>query len=205
MDTNQYTGTSGPSRRSKLWIGILVGLIPGLVIGVTVEKSSRQRNSGYKAMGGRAQIGRSVSAGSVLAGANEWKPLQEMSRMQAEIDNLFNWNIARLRMEPQLREDKEFPGYSLSFDVRDLKDRFEVRAFLPDAKTSDVNVKLEGKQTLMVSVSGKETEKAAKGSPPAVTAWEGFEQTIQLPEAAKAAQMQVVRKDHELLITLPKE
>ena len=49
------------------------------------------------------------------------------------------------------------PGYSLSLHVQDLKDHYEVRAYLPDAKSSDVNVSLLDKQTLKVEVGNKST------------------------------------------------
>ena len=37
-----------------------------------------------------------------------------------------------------------------------------------------------------------------------MTEWGQYEQTIQLPVPVKTGQMKIERKDHELLITLPK-
>jgi len=38
-------------------------------------------------------------------------------------------------------------------DVRDRGDHFEVRAYLSDAETKDVNVKSDGNQAIRVSIS----------------------------------------------------
>jgi HSP20 family molecular chaperone IbpA len=112
---------------------------------------------------------------------------------------------AQFRTEPRLNFFKENPGYSFSLNVQDLKDRFEVRAFLPNAKASDVNVSLQNNQTLKVEVSNKNTETSNQTNNVAsVTEWGQYEQTIQLPAPVKADQLKIDRQGHELLITLPK-
>ena len=94
-------------------------------------------------------------------GPAEWNPFQEIRDTQLHMDKMFNQMSTRFRMEPRLEIFNEDPGYSLSLNVQDLKDRFEVRAFLPNAKTSDVNVSLVNNQTLKVEVRNKSTETSA--------------------------------------------
>ena len=93
----------------------------------------------------------------------------------------------------------ENPGYSLSLNVQDLKDRYEVRAFLPNAKDSDVNVSLQNSQTLKVEVSNQNTETSGKkDANTSVTEWGQYEQTIQLPAPVKTDQMKIEHQGHEL-------
>ena len=125
--------------------------------------------------------------------------------MQLQMDQMFNRMSAQFRTEPRLDFFKENPGYSLSLNVQDLKDRYEVRAFLPNAKDSDVNVSLQNSQTLKVEVSNKNTETSGKkDANTSVTEWGQYEQTIQLPAPVKTDQMKIEHQGHELIITLPK-
>ena len=107
-------------------------------------------------------------------------------------------------MNPQMDIFKDDAGYSLSLDVRELKDRYEVRAFLPDAKASDTKVNLEGNR-LEVEVTHRQTEKQQNTNNVATTTeWGRYTQMVQLAGNLKRDQMKVERKEHELLITIPK-
>ena len=137
--------------------------------------------------------------------AQAWNPFQELRDMQRRMDRMFDSMSSQLRLEPRLSLFQDNPGYSLSLRVQDLKDHYEVRAYLPDAKASDVNVNLIDKQTLKVQVSNKTAE--ASGQPGAsqqVTEWGEFAQVIQLPSPVKDEQMRIDRPNHELIVTLPK-
>jgi HSP20 family molecular chaperone IbpA len=99
---------------------------------------------------------------------------------------------------------KDDAGYSLSLDVRELKDRYEVRAFLPDAKATDTKVSLNGNQ-LEVEVTQKQTQQQqGTNSVASVTELGRYTQTVELDGKLKSEQMKIERKDHELLITIPK-
>jgi HSP20 family molecular chaperone IbpA len=122
-----------------------------------------------------------------------------------QMDKLLSRMSAEFRAEPPFHGMVENPAYSLSMNVEDLKDRFVVRAFLPDTSVADVKVRLDG-QTLKVEVGNRQNSVSkTKTSTRRVAEWGEYEQVIQLPSPVKAGQMKVARKDHELLITLPKE
>ena len=149
---------------------------------------------------------------SPAVASGEWDPAKEiqdmqmqMDKMQVQMDKTFDQMAMQFRNEPWFSGLPENPGYSLSFNVQDLKNRYVIRAFLPDTKVSDVNVKLENKQTLQVSVSNQESQTTnEKNIASNVSEWGQYEQLIQLPSPVKADDMKVVRHEHELLITLPK-
>jgi HSP20 family molecular chaperone IbpA len=205
MNTDEKRPTGTTSKSTIVIVGVIT-LAAGVLIGLTVTKS----------MGGNpapavttAKIATnqmsSVASAPNPAGWDEWNPFQGMRDMQSQMDQMFNRMFERFRQEPSLRGFNELPGYSLSLDVRDLQDRFEVRAYLPDAKASDVNVSLENNRTLKVSVGSKSTEATGgKNASTRVTEWGQYEQVIQLPASAKADQMKIEHNGHELLITIPK-
>ena len=125
--------------------------------------------------------------------------------MQLHMDQMFDWMTAQFHAEPKLSLFPENPGYSLSLRVQDMKDHYEVRAYLPNANASDVNVKLVNNRMLQVDVTNKNTQPAGqKNAGTQVTEWGEYAQTIQLPAAVKTEQMKIDHQKHELLITLPK-
>ena len=191
----------------------VVALILGVLIGVAAEKFAGR--SPVPALGDHAV---NVASGSPnLATTNQlmpdplipdpfdnWDPFREMRSMQAEMDEMFRRSIARFHMNPQMDIFKDDAGYSLSLDVREFKDRYEVRAFLPDAKAADTKVKLEGNR-LEVEVTHKQTEKQQSTNSVASTTELGhYTQMVELAGKLKSEQLKVERKEHELLITVPK-
>ena len=95
-------------------------------------------------------------------------------------------------------------GYSQSLDVRELKDRFEVRAFLPDAKASDAKVKLEGNRLEVEVTHGQADNQQSTNTLGAATEWGRSTQVVELTGNLKSDRMKVEHKGHELLITIPK-
>jgi HSP20 family molecular chaperone IbpA len=138
------------------------------------------------------------------AAAETWDPFAEMRSMQDEMDRMFQGSIERFQMNPQMDNFKDQAGYWQSLDVRNLKDRYEVRAVLPDAEASDASVKLNGNQ-LTVEVTNQQTKKQQTGNEQtSATEMGRYEQVVQLAGNLDADQMKVARKNHELLITIPK-
>lgn len=200
---------SNKPRGNAIW-GSLFLLAIGILIGVLVTKyawhgssSTRARNTS-EAVESAALTAPAPGPTGVSSRSEVWNPLEQMRNMQAEIDQVFQRSFDDLRLNPKLQVFQEEPGYSLSMDVRDLKDRYQVRAFLPDTKPSDVQVHLEGNQ-LKVDVTKKATEKAVgKNSENTTSEWGHYEEVVQLNGAVKDDQMKVQRKEHELIITVPK-
>lgn len=189
-----------------------IALAVGILLGVAAEK--------YGA--GLLPATRSISSASVSTSSTtkalprppsdpfdkddseSWDPFREMRTLQTEMDEMFRRSVARFRMSPQLDIFHDDAGYSLSLDVRELKDRFEVRAYLPDIKASEAKVKLDGNR-LEVEVTHREMEKReGTNAPGAATAWGRHTQVVELAGKLKADQMKVDHKEHELLITIPK-
>lgn len=134
-----------------------------------------------------------------------WDPFQQIRDVQMQMDKMLSQMSTEFRSQPEFSRVAETPAYSLSLNVEDLKNRFIVHAYLPDAKASAVNVNLEN-QTLKFDVnSQQERTSKEKGETTQMVDWGQYEQVIHLPAPVKAGQMKIDRKDHELTITLPKQ
>jgi HSP20 family molecular chaperone IbpA len=205
MDTNPNTVTA---RTNKTITTVLIGaitLVMGLVIGVTAAESGAGI---LGARGTKSTTTNQMSSSSNSpqpASVNQWNPFQEIRNMQAQMDRMFNRMNDQFQGQAAIHGFNDIPGYSLSLDVRDLKDRYEVHAWLPDAKASDVNVSLSNNQTLKVDVNTQQTKTTDKSNVASSVSELGqYEQVVQLPTPVKADQMKITRNGHDLIITIPK-
>ncbi len=87
-------------------------------------------------------------------------------------------------------------GFASSVDLREQKDKYVARIYLPNGDTSQVNAKIDG-GNLDITMNGTETKNGA--SAPA-----NFKQVITLPEPIRGDQMQISRKPNMVVITIPK-
>ena len=125
--------------------------------------------------------------------------------MQEEINRAIRGMTEQLELSPGATVFRPDAGYSSSFDLHDRNDHYELRAYLPDVKSSDVNVRVDNERTLHVSVTQRKQQKKETGSNSATFTELGqYEQVITLPEAVKSSDMKIDRRDHEIVITIPK-
>ena|SRR5271157_3018046 len=96
-----------------------------------------------KAQPATAQTSSTPDSNLKTGGMETWNPFQEMRDMQAQIDQSFDQMFEWFRTNPQFSGFKDYPGCSLSLDVRNLKISYEIQADLPDAKASDVHVSVK--------------------------------------------------------------
>jgi len=187
-------------------------LILGLLIGMAAERFSQKNPAPTR----NAQVAGTAPGSSGIEAQKQkvpdpfdpdtfenWDPFREMRTLQAEMDEMFQRSITRFHQSPRMNIFTDDAGYSLSLDVRDLKDRYEVRAFLPDAKAADAKVNLRGNR-LEVEVTHQQTANGNKNEPDTLTEWGRNTQTVELAGILKSDQMKVEHKEHELLITIPK-
>jgi HSP20 family molecular chaperone IbpA len=196
-----------PPRMNRTTTTVVIGLVTlgiGLVLGAAAAETGSMPNLTRQAHPTNP-ISSTAPSDPKGGGLPGWNPFQEMRDMQAQIDQSFDKMVDRFRTEPQFTGFQDYPGYSLSLDVRDLKDRYEVQAELPDAKASDVHVSLKNGQTLNVEVSRKEAKTSdRKNAATSLFELGQYDQMVELPTPVKADQMKIQREGHELIITIPK-
>jgi HSP20 family molecular chaperone IbpA len=207
MDTDH---NAAKTRTNKTTTTVIIGIITlamGLVVGVTAAES------GIGIFGAKARDNNTatndVSSSSLnnprSASVDEWNPFQQIRDMQAQMDRMFSQMNEQFQGAASFHGFTDIPGYSLSLDVRDLKNRYEVHAYLPDAKASDVHVSLENSQTLKVEVDRQHAQKSSMTNMVSNVVELGqYTQEVQLPTPVKAAQMKITRNGHDLVITIPK-
>jgi len=127
-----------------------------------------------------------------------------MQKMQAEMDESFNEMFRQFGLHPGFDTFTKNPSYSSSSNMQDLRDRYEIRLFLPGAKNSEADVTLENGQTLKVSVTSKTGAGGETNGVAGMTEWGDYEQDVRLPTPGKADKMTVKRAGNELVITIPK-
>jgi HSP20 family molecular chaperone IbpA len=183
-------------------VTLIVGLALGLGSGVWFVKNSQAGN----APAAQLTLGSTAPKDEPLFGKqDDWDPFRQMERMQEEIDRAIRNATEQFRLGPGATVFRPNAGYSSSFDLRDRKDHYELRAYLPDVKASDVNVRIDNERTLHVSVTQRKQEtKNANGGSASVTELGQYEQVVTLPEPVKSSEMKIDRNGHEIVITIPK-
>jgi len=183
---------------------LIVGLALGLGIGIWGVRST-QASSGPAKVSSASSPHRTGTQDETFGRSDDWDPFRQMERMQREIDQAIRDATERFQVGPNMTAFRPDAGYSSQFDLRDRNDDFELRAYLPDADASDVNVKIENDRTLHVSVVHKKQEMKKDSAHEASVAELGqYEQVVTLPEAVKSSDMKVERNGHEVIITIPK-
>jgi HSP20 family molecular chaperone IbpA len=186
-----------------LLVGLLAGLAASSYVVHGAVPTSKSQAAVSRSLGGGTI--KTLAPDTLFPGADDdWDPFREMRDLQAEMDKMFQRSISRFNLSPLMDPFKNDTGYSLSLDVRELKDRYEVRAYLPDAKATDANVKLEGNR-LHVEVTNRPTTGQPNTNATVQTdEWGHYTQVVELPGKLNANQMKVEHKKDELLITIPK-
>ena len=87
-------------------------------------------------------------------------------------------------------------GFAASVDLREQKDQYVARVYVPNGDTSKVNATIDN-GALHITMRSAEAKNET-------TAQETYEQIITLPQPVKADQMTVDRKQNVVVITVPK-
>jgi HSP20 family molecular chaperone IbpA len=113
-----------------------------------------------------------------------------MRDLQSQLDNVFAQTFR------DFGTDFGQSGFASSVDLREQKDRYVARIYLPNGDTSKVNATMNGKN-LEVTMNGAETKNNAVQS-------EKFQEAIFLPQPVRADQLKIERKPNMVVISIPK-
>lgn len=126
--------------------------------------------------------------------------------MQTEMNQFFSRAMSEFGMNPNFLTMRNEPGYSSSIDVRDKGDHYEVHAFLPGRDISNVKVTAESNNLLRVTAAkSKQLKKTTELGESLLAEFGEYEQLVTLPGPANTNAMTVDRKEHELVINIPKK
>jgi HSP20 family molecular chaperone IbpA len=200
-------------------VTLIVGLVIGIGVGVWGIKTSHASNApaATTSTTSSSTTSSNPSSNSSTIDQNKdeslltpkdwdhWDPFRDMERMQEQIDRTIRDATEKFSLAPGAPVFRPDAGYSSSFDLRDRKDHYELRAYLPDVNASDVTVKIDNDQTLHVSVKQqKQQTKNTQNGSASISELGQYEQVVTLPEPVKSDQMKIDRHGHEIVITIPK-
>jgi HSP20 family molecular chaperone IbpA len=139
-----------------------------------------------------------------LPAPDKWERdvLTRMETMRREMDRAFESAFKDFRLDTQGFFDK--PEFGSSIDLKDEKDRYVVRAYLPGRDTKGIDVKIED-QSLKISakaeVRNRNEDKSGVSESFNVSS---YAQVLALPGPVDAEKMKIDRKEGLLVITIPK-
>ncbi|QXD13765.1 Hsp20/alpha crystallin family protein [Rhodocaloribacter litoris] len=136
-----------------------------------------------------------------MANIMPYAPVTEMSRLQREVDRLFD------RFFGNLTEEKEgalSQVWTPVVDISETDDAYLVRMDLPGLSRDDVTVTFEN-GTLMVSGERKQLREEKGEQFHRIERWQGrFFRSFQLGQNVDADKIKATFKDGVLMITVPK-
>jgi HSP20 family protein len=134
-----------------------------------------------------------------------WDPFQEMSRMRAEMDRMFNQAFGRFQGSPQFGNLAVGSTFSPSFDLTEEPDRYVAKIDVPGASEHDIKVTLEDQN---LTVSGTRTDTHAEQKDGRILRQERvigqFQRTMTLPEPVDDTNMETNYENGVFTVTLPK-
>ena len=113
-----------------------------------------------------------------------------MRKLQSQMDNIFAQTFH------DFGTSFGQTGFASSVDLREDKDKYVARIYLPHGDTSRLNAKINN-GNLDITINGPGGTSAAAPS-------ENYEQIITLPQPVRADQLQIERKPNMVVITVPK-
>jgi HSP20 family molecular chaperone IbpA len=128
--------------------------------------------------------------------------LEHMTRMQREMDRIFHQAFLEFRSRPEFGEFFNQARFGSSFDLQEERDKYVVRAYLPERDMDNVNVTIEG-QVLKLEAKGENTRREEKEGV-LFSRKAQYSQVLTLPGPVQTDKMTVERKENMLVVTLPK-
>ncbi len=175
-------------------VTLLVGVALGLGVGIWGVRSSRA-----------SSVPTSSATNPMTSAAKNDKPGASPAETEEWVDRAIRHATEQLELGNSASIFRPDAGYSSQFDLRDRSDHFELRAYLPDAEASDVNVKVDDDRVLHVTVDHRKHEiKKDSAHEARMTELGRYEQVVTLPEAVRSNEMKIERNGHEVIITIPK-
>jgi HSP20 family molecular chaperone IbpA len=127
---------------------------------------------------------------SPLATGSPFADVQlRMRDLQAQLDNVFAQTFR------DFGSDFGQSGFASSIDLREQKDRYVARVYLPNGDTSKVNAKVNG-NNLEITMNAAGTKNGAEP--------ESYQEVITLAQPVRADQLQIQRKSNMVVISVPK-
>jgi HSP20 family molecular chaperone IbpA len=133
---------------------------------------------------------------------NDWDRdvLNEMNRMQREMDRIFNQGFGEFRGTQKFGGFFDQFRFDSSLDLQEENGSYVVRAYLPNHAINNVKVTVEGN---VLRVESKDVP--PNGTNPDAYREAHYSQMLTLPGPVRSEKMKVDHKENMLIVTLPKK
>lgn len=143
---------------------------------------------------------------SMLSPLSDWENdiFARMDKMNREMDVLFEEAFREFRSAPEHKDYFDEPRFGSSIDLKEDRENYIFRAYLPDRSMKNVNVIVEDRVLKIEATEQDTTKKDDKAGTLHSTRKAAYAQLVTLPGPVKSEQMKVEKKDGLLIVTLPK-
>jgi HSP20 family molecular chaperone IbpA len=143
---------------------------------------------------------------SVLSPLSDWENdiFDRMAKMSREMDVIFEDAFRELRSIPEHKDYFDEPRFGSSIDLKEDRENYIFRAYLPDRSMQNVNVTVEDRVLKIEATEQDTTNKDDKAGTLRSTRKAAYAQLVTLPGPVRGEQMKVEKKDGLLVVTLPK-
>lgn len=143
---------------------------------------------------------------SMLSPLSDWENdiFARMDKMNREMDVLFEEAFREFRSAPEHKNYFDEPRFGSSIDLKEDRENYIFRAYLPDRSMKNVNVIVEDRVLKIEATEQDTTKKDDKAGTLHSTRKAAYAQLVTLPGPVKSEQMKVEKKDGLLIVTLPK-
>jgi HSP20 family molecular chaperone IbpA len=128
--------------------------------------------------------------------------LEQMDRMRREMDRIFDRAFSDFRSQPEFSEFFNQARFGSSIDLQEEKDKYIVRAYLPDRDMNNVNVTIEGQLLKLEATEENTRQEQDEGM--RFSSKAHYSQVLTLPGPVQTEKMTVERKENMLVVMLPK-
>ena len=131
-----------------------------------------------------------------------WSPVQQLNRLRNEIDRLFGSPMQGL-LAPAANL---LENWGPSVDLREDKEKYDLRAELPGVRKEDIEVSVEG-NTLTIAGEKRQEEQEGdegRGTYRAERFFGRFQRSITLPTVVDPNKIEAQYRDGVLILNLPK-
>jgi HSP20 family molecular chaperone IbpA len=133
--------------------------------------------------------------------------MNDMDRMRQEMDRIFDESFRSFRLLPDYKGWYDEHRFSSRYEINEEGGNYVVRVYLPARQMDNVTVKVEG-QALHIDAQAEESAtgvtKGGDETGNSAVHRAQYAQLVTLPGPVDALKMKVERKDHMLVVTLPK-
>jgi HSP20 family protein len=137
---------------------------------------------------------------------DRWDPLQEMKQIQGRIKNTLGYSIDLFYRNKHSGDIFNSTNLTPSINVKEEKNRFDIRVDLPETENSNIDVRLDGQQLTIEVIRKNKIEKKNENQHllPQESRMRKFSHTLTLPSPVKQDGMQTHFNNGVLEITVPK-